>query len=134
GQRCCPTRAVDEDQAVPLHARKLDQAPLADVEARLPFETGCGSQITAEAISPSVVRTDDDVLAGGGAARQEFVTAVPARIREGVQAAIIVPGEQHASGARGLRALVARVGDLVGATHAKPAVPEEMSLLPVEHG
>ena len=78
-------RAVDEDQAVPLRDRQLDQAPLAGVEAGPALEAGGRAQVPVQAVGPGVVRADDHALAGRRAARQQFVAAVPAGVREGVQ-------------------------------------------------
>jgi hypothetical protein len=59
--------------------------------------------------------------------------AVTARVRERVDRASVVSGQQHAPGADPLGALVAGVRDLVAATHAQPAAAEEVLKLPLEH-
>src|SRR6266704_780768 len=80
-----------------------------------------------------MVRADDHALAGGRAARQQLMAAVPAGVREGVQHAVVVPGQQHAADSRRLGPLVAGVGYLVAAADAQPAAAEEMPLFPLEH-
>jgi hypothetical protein len=60
------------------------------------------------------------------------MAAMPAGIREGVQDAVVVSGQQYAADSRGLGALVTGVGDLVAAADAEPAAAEEMSLFPLE--
>ncbi len=133
-ERCGHASAIHEDEAVPLDARQLDQAPLTRVEARLVLEARSRAQAPVKAVRPRVVRADDHALGGSSAARQQLMTAVPAGVREGVQDAVVVPGQQHAADARCLGALVTGVSDLVAAADAHPAAAEEVPLLPLEHG
>ncbi len=125
-------RTVDEDQPVPFGDRQLDQAPLTGHETRPVLEARGGPQAPVQPICPGVIGADDHLLLGGGPARQQLMTTVPAAVRERMRRAVLRPGEQDAPGAHALGAHVAGAGHLAAAAHAHPATAEHVSLLPGE--
>ncbi len=134
-ERCGHASAVHEDQAVPLGARQLDQAPLTRVEARLVLEARSRAQAPVKAVRPRVIRAYDRLPRHRGRpAGEELMPAVPAVVRERSDGAVRAAHEEHAAVPAVLGALIARAGQLVAARRADPAAPEEVLLLPVEYG
>jgi hypothetical protein len=64
---------------------------------------------------------------------QELVPPVPAYIGESPERARYVPNQEDAFGSDPERALVTRLGQILGTAHARPRPFEEVSPLPREH-
>ncbi len=62
------------------------------------------------------------------------MAAVPTGVRERMDRAVAVPGQQDAPEASALSSLVAGVRQLVAATDAQPAAAEKVLSFPLEHG
>src|SRR5262249_55510651 len=125
--------AVHEHQSVPFGHGQRDQAPFAGRETGLVLEAGGRPQLAGQRVSPRVIRADDHLLPGGGAALEQFMPPVPAAVRERVQHAFLAACQQHAAGTGRLGAQVPGFWELVTPAHAHPAAAEEVPLLPPEN-
>jgi hypothetical protein len=126
-------RDVDEDEPVPFLGGQLDQPVLRGVEIRPPLEAWRAAQGAVEVVRPRMVRAHHDVEVARLAAGEKFVSAVPARVGEAVQAPVLGAHQEHPGGADRLGALIGDLGDILTARHAHPPAAEEVVLLPLEH-
>ena len=132
-QRLAGHRRVDEDETGPLPSRKFDETVRRGVESIGVLKAARGFQVAAEVVAPRVVRTGDPRAVRRLSTGEEFVSSVPTRVREAVDLAVVVSGEEHAGRSDRFGALITRIGDVLTEADAHPTPAEEVLLFPREH-
>src|SRR5690349_5604688 len=94
------TAGVDEQPAVPVDQTQFGETELVGVEVLRVAEAGCIAQSAIESVGPRVVWTDDRAALGGRVARQQFVPAVPAGVRERADGVVFAADQQYGVGSR----------------------------------
>jgi hypothetical protein len=131
---------VDEDEALPLGDPHLDQAHPVGVQG-VPVRAGHLVQPAAQVVHPVVVLAGDEPAGRRAAAGEQLVPAVPARVVEAAQHAVVVTDQQHGVAGAGAPAAAHErhrpagpgCGDVRAAPDARPAAVEDDPALPVEH-
>ena len=133
GERRSFACGVDENPAAPLFDPRRHQAVVIRIAAGQLARARRNFQAAVELVGPAVVGAAQRAGVGAGARLEQLVAAVAADVEEAAQGAVIAAHEQDAVVADARGAVVARPGQIVGASQADPGRFVEAALLPGEN-